>query len=101
MRFCIYLGMAGWLGNVNAHAIQTETLPVSENDFDTTGDGFHRFVDPQDGAAYVYTNFEPFQAHRLFPGLDQPDIKGSPQVRDRLARRLATRSVPAKLNRLA
>jgi aminopeptidase N len=47
-----------------------------ENDYDTTGDGFHRFVDPEDGEEYVYTNFEPYEAHRLFPSFDQPDIKG-------------------------
>jgi aminopeptidase N len=46
------------------------------NDYDTSGDGFHRFVDPEDGAEYVYTNFEPYEAHRLFPCFDQPDIKG-------------------------
>ena len=46
------------------------------NDYDTTGDGFHRFVDPEDGEEYVYTNFEPYEAHRLFPCFDQPDIKG-------------------------
>ena len=31
--------------------------------------------DPEDGAAYVYSNLEPFCAHRLFPCFDQPDIK--------------------------
>ena len=46
------------------------------NDYDRTGDGFHRFVDPEDGEEYVYTNFEPYEAHRLFPCFDQPDIKG-------------------------
>ncbi len=49
---------------------------VYENDYDTTGDGFHRFVDPEDDEEYVYTNFEPYEAHRLFPSFDQPDIKG-------------------------
>ena len=46
-----------------------------ENEFDVTGDGFHHFVDPEDGATYLYTNFEPFAAHRLFPCFDQPDLK--------------------------
>ena len=45
------------------------------NDYDRTGDGFHRFVDPEDGEEYVYTNFEPYEAHRLFACFDQPDIK--------------------------
>ncbi len=46
-----------------------------ENEYDRTGDGFHQFIDPEDGKEYLYTNFEPFEAHRLFPCFDQPDIK--------------------------
>jgi aminopeptidase N len=53
---------------------------VYDNDYDTTGDGFHRFVDPEDGAEYVYTNFEPYEAHRLFPCFDQPDIKATYRI---------------------
>ncbi|MDQ3492533.1 MAG: aminopeptidase N, partial [Chloroflexota bacterium] len=47
------------------------------NPFDTGGDGLHRFVDPQDGQEYLYSNFQPFSAHRLFPCFDQPDIKAT------------------------
>ncbi|GAB4325214.1 MAG: aminopeptidase N [Dehalococcoidia bacterium] len=48
-----------------------------ENQYDHTGDGFHQFRDPEDGAEYLYSNFEPYAAHRLFPCFDQPDIKAS------------------------
>jgi aminopeptidase N len=54
---------------------------VYENVYDRNGDGFHRFVDPVDGEAYVYSNFEPFEAHRLFPCFDQPDLKGTLAIR--------------------
>jgi len=46
-----------------------------ENAFDTGGDGVFRFVDPEDSAEYIYTNFEPYEAHRMAPLFDQPDIK--------------------------
>jgi len=52
-------------------------LEVSyENAYDTGGDGVFRFIDPEDQAEYVYTNFEPYEAHRMAPLFDQPDIKG-------------------------
>ena len=49
---------------------------VYENEYDHGGDGFHQFKDPEDGQEYLYSNFEPYEAHRLFPCFDQPDIKG-------------------------
>jgi aminopeptidase N len=52
-----------------------------ENEYDHTGDGFHQFVDPEDGQEYLYSNFEPFEAHRLFPCFDQPDIKATYALR--------------------
>ncbi len=47
------------------------------NRYDGTGDGLHHFVDPEDGATYLYSNLEPYSAHRLFPCFDQPDIKAT------------------------
>jgi aminopeptidase N len=46
------------------------------NDFNHDGAGFHQFIDPEDKQEYLYTNFEPFDAHRLLPCFDQPNIKG-------------------------
>ena len=38
--------------------------------------GMHRFVDPVDGFVYLHTDFEPFDAHRVYACFDQPDLKG-------------------------
>ncbi|MCG3024152.1 hypothetical protein KZ310_33120, partial [Escherichia coli] len=37
----------------------------------------HRFVDPQDGQTYLYTQFEPADARRVFACFEQPDLKTS------------------------
>lgn len=45
------------------------------------GSGFHRFEDPSDKNVYVYTDLEPFEANRVFPCFDQPDLKGRYRIR--------------------
>lgn len=49
--------------------------------YSTDGSGFHRFVDPNNGEVYLYTDFEPYAANRLFPHFDQPDLKASYSVK--------------------
>jgi len=48
---------------------------VYENAYDEGGDGVFQVIDPEDDAEYVYTNFEPYESHRMAPLFDQPDIK--------------------------
>jgi len=45
--------------------------------YSTTGNGLHRFEDPVDDRVYTYSNFEPYNANRMFPCFDQPDLKAS------------------------
>ncbi|MFI5531152.1 aminopeptidase N [Kitasatospora sp. NPDC051853] len=40
-----------------------------------TGEGMHRFTDPQDGQVYLYTHHEPAGARRVFAAFEQPDLK--------------------------
>ena len=46
-----------------------------QHDYSTNGSGLHRFEDPEDGEVYMYTDFEPYDANRLFPHFDQPNLK--------------------------
>ena len=50
---------------------------VADCEYQHTGVGLHRFVDPVDDKVYLHTQFEPFDAHRVFACFDQPDLKGS------------------------
>ena len=44
--------------------------------YSRSGEGMHRFVDPADGQTYLYTQYEPADARRVFPTFEQPDLKG-------------------------
>jgi aminopeptidase N len=43
--------------------------------YSRTGEGLHRFVDPEDDEVYLYTQYEPADARRVFANFEQPDLK--------------------------
>ena len=58
-------------------AADNELVVVADGAYMRTGEGLHRFVDPVDGAVYLYSQFETFDAHRMFACFDQPDLKAA------------------------
>ena len=55
------------------NAVEIEYAREYSND----GSGLYRFVDPEDARVYLYTDFQPYNANRLFPCFDQPDLKAT------------------------
>ena len=45
--------------------------------YQNIGAGLSRFTDPVDGRVYLHSQFEPFDAHDVYPCFDQPDLKAS------------------------
>ncbi|QBJ90540.1 aminopeptidase N [Streptomyces seoulensis] len=50
---------------------------VADCAYTNTGEGLHRFVDPVDEQAYLYTQFEVPDARRVFANFEQPDLKAT------------------------
>lgn len=45
--------------------------------YSKTGEGLHRYLDPEDNQCYLYTQYEPADAHRVYACYDQPDMKAT------------------------
>ncbi|MFG2994027.1 aminopeptidase N [Streptomyces sp. NPDC048257] len=63
------------LGHLEAGA--NELRVVADCAYTNTGEGLHRFVDPVDQQAYLYTQFEVPDARRVFASFEQPDLKAT------------------------
>jgi len=53
------------------NTLRVETVQANTTD----GEGVHKAVDPADGEIYVWTSFEPDEAHYVWACFDQPDLK--------------------------
>ncbi|MEU6092891.1 aminopeptidase N [Streptomyces sp. NPDC047085] len=56
---------------------RNELRVVADCAYTNTGEGLHRFVDPVDEQAYLYTQFEVPDARRVFASFEQPDLKAT------------------------
>ena len=54
---------------------------TSHSRYSRTGQGLHRMHDQADDATYLYSHLEPSDARRIFPCLEQPDLKAVFHVR--------------------
>ncbi|MEV5880570.1 aminopeptidase N [Streptomyces sp. NPDC052101] len=54
---------------------ENELVVDAQCAYSRTGEGLHRFVDPEDGEVYLYTQYEPADSRRVFANFEQPDLK--------------------------
>lgn len=55
---------------------ENQVLVTATARYSRTGEGLHRYQDPEDGKIYLYTQYEPADARRVFANFEQPDLKG-------------------------
>ncbi|MDG4858012.1 aminopeptidase N [Streptomyces sp. T-3] len=54
---------------------ENELVVDAQCAYSRTGEGMHRFVDPEDGEVYLYTQYEPADSRRVMACFEQPDLK--------------------------
>ena len=54
-----------------------ELTVVADCAYMNTGEGLHRFVDPEDGEVYLYSQFEVADTRRVYAVFEQPDLKAA------------------------
>jgi aminopeptidase N len=67
----------GYRITLDGLAATNELRIVASCAYSRSAEGLHRFTDPVDGSVYLYTDFQTFQANRVYPCFDQPDLKAT------------------------
>ncbi|MCC3269336.1 aminopeptidase N [Arthrobacter gengyunqii] len=64
---------------IHLPALQLENTVTVEGTalYSRSGEGMHRFTDPADARTYLYTQYEPADARRVFANFEQPDLKAA------------------------
>ncbi|MGC4174222.1 aminopeptidase N [Demequina sp.] len=62
------------LPNLKEH---NELTVVANCQYMNTGEGLHRFIDPEDGETYLYSQFEVADTRRVYAVFEQPDLKAT------------------------
>jgi aminopeptidase N len=62
-------------------AARNELVVRATMTYSHSGEGLHRFVDPEDGGTYLYAQTFLDDAQRVFACFDQPDLKATVTVR--------------------
>lgn len=71
---CEYDGSKLYLKNLIPNTKNIVTI-CAKCKYSITGEGLHRYFDPQDSNCYLYTHYEPTDARRVYACFDQPDLK--------------------------
>ncbi|MBM7825718.1 aminopeptidase N [Arcanobacterium pluranimalium] len=58
-------------------AEENELVIAATCKYSHTGEGLHRAIDPADGQAYLYSQFEVPDSRRMFAVFEQPDLKAN------------------------
>lgn len=85
----------------NRLMIGNNTVSISfETPYAKTGNGLHKFLDPDDKETYVYSQFEAFHANKMFPCFDQPDLKATFQLQVRAPKnwKVISSTLPTAVN---
>ncbi|MAZ49060.1 MAG: aminopeptidase N [Halobacteriovoraceae bacterium] len=51
------------------------------HDYSKDGSGLYKYIDKEDKRVYLYSDLEPYDANRIFPCFDQPNLKAHYKMR--------------------